>query len=130
MFTILNAKKVLFTPIVSGLVLCLFVIMGCFNGGPSQDPPPDAVLRVGDKLSPFSLSDIAKSSSGLSWVYGDESTHEGSYGPNVRFPKKGVWVELKNGTRYVCVTSGGCRISLTNSGIIEGEIEVYYNKKQ
>lgn len=127
MFTILNAKKVSFTQILPLLILCLFFLIGCSKQ--LHRPLPDTVLRVGDKLPLFSLNDIAKSSSGLSWTYGDDVTHERNYGPNVRFPEESVWVELKNGTRYVCVTPGGCRISLTNSGIIEGEIEVYYNKR-
>lgn len=129
MFTTMNAKKVLFTRIVPLLVLCLFSIIGCGGGTITPVPPPDAVIRVGGKLTPFSFDDVNYFSSGLHWTYGDEVTPERNYGPNVRFPKKGVWIELKNGTRYMCRVPGGCRISLTDFTIIEGEIEVYLKKK-
>ena len=41
------------------------------------------------------------------------------------------WIELRNGTRYVCKDFGGCRIDFAKGSVVtKGTIEVYKNYKQ
>ena len=99
------------------------------NPSPSQkQTPPHTILRVGNKLPHFDFNDVTASNSTIYWTAEKEFYYGREYGPNIRLPEKGAWIELKNGTRYICATQGGCRIDWTNFAIIEGTIEVYHNK--
>lgn len=110
-----------------------FIITGCAKPvRPPEPPQPDKILRVGDKLLPFTLNDVlygVVDSNGLTWIKGKEYTDSAVYGPGViKLREKGAWVELKNGIRYTCLTEGGCRISWKDYTIIQGEIRVSYKK--
>ena len=111
------------------------VITGCakrpeISGGGIEQPQSDKILHVGDTLPPFVFNDIVDSNYGTSWTGGIEQTASGpAYGPGViTLREKGAWIELKDGTRYMCLTEGGCRISWNNYAIIEGAIKVSYKK--
>lgn len=73
---------------------------------------PDKILRVGDELPPFTSNDV------VSMVYTLWS------GKLITGFQKNGWIELKNGTRYICVSPGGCEIA--NFTITKGTIEVYH----
>ena len=53
-----------------------FIITGCAKPERAPEPPqPDKILRVGDKLLPFSLNDVlygVVDSNGLTWIKGKE----------------------------------------------------------
>ena len=117
------------------------------NGsGPPVPPKPGKIFRVGDKLPPFTLNDVTNSSgvttfvggnatygsgfpfAGIYWVNGILSVNDEKFGPSViAFSDKEVWIVLKDGTRYVCLTKGGCIISQKDYTILQGEIKAYYN---
>ena len=75
------------------------------------------------------MNDIIASNCDIFWIGRKECSDSGRvYGPGViKLPEKEVWIELKNGTRYICATHRGCRIDWTNFVIIEGTIEAYHN---
>ena len=124
-----NFTPFLFVLISVAVAICVLSCLGCSFKHESQT---DKILRVGDKLPPFTFSDLAGSNYGISWTGGKEYTVSGRvYGPGViTLPRKKAWIELKNGTRYMCLTDGGCRISSINFTIIEGEIKTSYSTKR
>ncbi len=75
---------------------------------------PDKILRVGDKLPLFTSNDVVSRVNTL-WS-----------GKRITGFQKNGWIELKNGTRYVCVSPEGCEVA--NFMIIKGTIEVYHSK--
>ena len=117
-----NFTPFLFLLISVAGVICGLFSLGCgsttektlnTHGAQSQ---PDKVLRVGDKLPSFTSNDVVSRVNTL-W----------SRKLITGFQKNG-WIELKNGTRYVCVSSEGCEVA--NFTIIKGTIEVYYRKER
>ena len=117
------------------------------NGpGPPVPPKPDKIFRAGDKLPPFTFNDVTDSSIktiivggdaaygsgffyGIHWVRGILTVQGTKYGPGViAISNKKAWIELKDGTRYVCLTEGGCIISQKDYTIIRGEIIASYKK--
>ena len=107
-----------------------------------KPPKPDKIFRVGDKLPSFTFNDVTDSSismatvgsdatfgffDGIYWVGGILTVQGVKYGPSViAISDKKAWIELKDGTRYVCLTEGGCVISQEDYIIIRGEIKVSY----
>lgn len=109
-----------------------------------KEPQPDKIFRVGDKLPSFTYNDVADSSNnmtivgrdaafgfgsfdGIYWVGGILTVQGVKYGTSViAISDKMAWIELKDGTRYVCLTDGGCIISQEDYIIIRGEIKVSY----
>ena len=82
-------------------------------------------LNVGDKLT---FNHEVSESSGIWWISGKENEiFNTKYDhPIIRFVNKGAWIELKNGTRYICASPTGCMVNWDNSIIVEGTIEIYY----
>ena len=111
---------------------------------PTKPFKPDKVFRIGDKLPSFTFSDVTDSSirmtivgrdatfgfgffDGIYWVGGILTVQGVKYGPSViAISDKKAWIELKDGTRYVCLTEGGCIVSQEDYIIIRGEIKVSY----
>ncbi len=105
---------------------------------------PDKIFRVGDKLPSFTFNDVTDSSikmaivgrdatfgfgffDGIYWVGGILTVQGVKYGPSViAISDKKAWIELKDGTRYVCLTEGGCIIRQEDYIIIRGDIKVSY----
>lgn len=133
MFTTIKPKKMMYPLIGTLFVIFSFSTVGC--GGKLSDRDkeelasqphreikstkplkPDKILRVGDKLPPFTSNDV------VSRVYTLWS------GKLITGFQKNGWIELKNGTRYVCVSPEGCGVA--NFTIIEGTIAVYYKKER
>lgn len=114
--------------------ICVFIaiivfFIGCLRPG-THSPPPDDILRVGDKLQHFTFHDVTGSNGSLKWIGGKYSpVTGGEYGPGVIvIPEKGTWIEIKEKTRYVCATQDECIISSRDYTIIKGTIEVYHRK--
>ena len=111
--------------------------------------PPHTIFRVNDKLPDFRNDILWDLSSGpplyvsggsysISWlsdrkaqpkfqiIYIEDAIVGGHrFNPYI-FQKKGTWIELKNGTRYICTSSEGCEV--INFSITKGTIEVRRNK--
>ena len=87
--------------------------------------PPDLILGVDDELPDF-RNDINWASSSPIVYMSDAEISGRKYRPYIRFKKQGEWLELKNGTRYICTTRTGCEI--IDFVITEGTIEVHHNK--
>ena len=118
-----NSRNIcIFIPII-------FLFIGCSSVW-KHSPPSDDILRVGDKLQPFTFHDVTASNGSLKWIGGKYAPVIGrEYGPGVIvIPEKGAWIEIKKRTRYVCATQGECIISSRDYTIIKGKIEVYYKK--
>ena len=64
-----------------------------------------------------------KKSTSISMLWIENSTFNGTKYNLIHF-KEGNWIELKNGSRYICATPKGCTVDLTNFAIIEGEMTV------
>ena len=104
------------------------------EGSSQEETPPSLLLdsfsfggklNVGDKLT---FDDEVSSSSGIWWIAGRENEISNTKydHPIIYFPTKGAWIELKNGTRYICASPTGCIVNWANSIIVEGTIEIYY----
>ena len=91
------------------------------NGAKTQ---PDKILRVGDKLSPFTSNEV-EGPLPKTWIEGDLIFDVNGVmlkvPPTIHFLGE---IKLKNGTRYICTTSEVCKV--TNFVVTEGEIEVYH----
>ena len=112
-------------------VVYAIVFWGC-TGISNETLSPDKILQKGDKFPRTDINEILAlrwTGSGLDINYRDNTTHGRAYPANIYFPVKGASIKLKeNGTTYRCTTEGGCRVGLEDFRIIEGVIEVYYDK--
>ena len=105
------------------------------------DKLPDFRNDISWKLSSGPFLYMRKSSISKRWlsdtialqkyqiIYIEGATVDGQrFNPYIRFKKKGTWIELKNGTRYICANSGECEV--INFTITKGIIEVHHNKSE
>lgn len=105
------------------------IISICFNNVGSKPVFPSKttktiVIKNSTHNESINIASLKKSTPIL-WI--ENSTFNGVEYNIIHF-KEGKSIELKNGSRYICETSKGCTIDLTNLAVVEGEITVSYKK--
>ena len=98
--------------VLSLLLMGVLTITGCAGR-------PTYILSTGDTLKMSGNTEI-KTWAGDIGLYG---VVDGRIVGHLNFYK---WIELRNGTRYVCKDPGGCSINFAKGGVItKGTIAVY-----